>query len=328
MKQLCLVALLVAISTGCDRDSDKPSNPSATHRSTAAQREQAPPTLSAERRQFRTHLVRQMKAGEEVAEPPENLFRVVQYGSEVGKLAAYLTPPPPDGARHPAIIWIHGGECNTIGNLWHSAPPENDQTAAAYREAGIVMMYPSLRGGNENPGFEEGFYGEADDVVAAEEYLARQPYVDPRRIYLGGHSTGGTLALLVAECSDRFRATFCFGPVDNVLRYGRSEPLPFDYEDAREVELRAPGLWLDSVKNPTFVFEGTLRPSNIASLRNMMHAAPPPTVHLFAVPGATHFTILAPMNRLIASKIVQDTGPQTNIAFTSDELTHLLASHH
>ena len=37
-------------------------------------------------------------------------------------------------------------------------------------------------------------------------FLAAQPYVDPARIYLGGHSTGGTLALLVAECSETFRA--------------------------------------------------------------------------------------------------------------------------
>ena len=30
-------------------------------------------------------------------------------------------------------------------------------------------------------------------------FLAKQDYVDPKRIYLGGHSTGGTLALLTAE---------------------------------------------------------------------------------------------------------------------------------
>jgi hypothetical protein len=40
------------------------------------------------------------------------------------------------------------------------------------------MMFPSLRGGNDNPGAREGFYGEVDDVVAASEFLARQPYVD------------------------------------------------------------------------------------------------------------------------------------------------------
>ena len=45
-------------------------------------------------------------------------------------------------------------------------------------------------------------------------------YVDPDQIYLGGHSTGGTLALLVAESTDRFRAIFSFGPVANMRNYG------------------------------------------------------------------------------------------------------------
>ena len=71
-------------------------------------------------------------------------------------------------------------------------------------------MFPSLRGGNDNPGTKEGFLGEVNDVLAATDFLAKQPYVDPARIYLGGHSTGGTLALLVGECSDRSRAVFSF----------------------------------------------------------------------------------------------------------------------
>ena len=81
-------------------------------------------------------------------------------------------------------------------------PPQGPLRAAitaAYRRAGIVMMYPSLRGGNDNPGRREGFLGEVDDILAAAEYLARESYVDPGRIYLGGHSTGGTLAMLAAE---------------------------------------------------------------------------------------------------------------------------------
>ena len=59
-----------------------------------------------------------------------------------------------------------------------------------------IMMFPTLRGGNTNPGAREYLLGEVDDVLAAAEHLARLPYVDPQRIYLGGHSTGGTLALL------------------------------------------------------------------------------------------------------------------------------------
>ena len=88
------------------------------------------------------------------------------------------------------------------------------------------MMFPSLRGGNDNPGKKEGFLGEVNDVLAASEFLSRQEYVDPDRIYLGGHSTGGTLALLVAASTDKYRAVFSFGPNDDVERLpGRLPPL-------------------------------------------------------------------------------------------------------
>ena len=136
----------------------------------------------------------------------------MKYDSPAGSLAAYVSPDPNDGKRHPAIIWITGGDCNTIGEMWNPRPASNDQTARAYREAGLVMMFPSLRGGNDNPGFKENFYGEVDDVLAAAAYLAKQDYVDPKRIYLGGHSTGGTLVLLVAEVPNPFRAVFLIRP--------------------------------------------------------------------------------------------------------------------
>ncbi len=93
------------------------------------------------------------------------------------------------------------------------------------------MMFPSLRGGNNNPGQIEGFFGEIDDILAAAEFLAQQPYLDPDRIYLGGHSTGGTLVFLVAEASGRFRAVFAFGPVVDVREYGQ-EFIPFDFARA------------------------------------------------------------------------------------------------
>jgi dipeptidyl aminopeptidase/acylaminoacyl peptidase len=56
------------------------------------------------------------------------------------------------------------------------------------------------------------------------------------RIYLGGHSTGGTLALLVAESSDRFRSVFAFGPTDDIRGYGQ-ENLPFPISNRKEAEL-------------------------------------------------------------------------------------------
>lgn len=225
-------------------------------------------SLTDARRGFQSKLVRRNASQDPLDRPPPEVFKIVRFPSAIGQLAAYLTPDPGDEEKHPAIIWITGGDCNSIGNVWDHADPSNDQTARALREAGIIMMFPSLRGGNRNPGTREGFLGEVDDVLAATDFLAHRRFVNPRRIYLGGHSTGGTLVMLVAASSDKFRAVFSFGPVDDVSGYS-NEYLPFDTSNPKEVALRSPGRWLHSIRSPTFVFEGTQWSGNLSALQAM-----------------------------------------------------------
>lgn len=273
------------------------------------------------RRGFTTQLARKEAAHEPVPQPPSDLFQLVRYPSPAGSLAAYVGRPTQPGKKYPAILWIFGGFDNGIGETaWEQASPENDQSASAFRQAGIIMMYPSLRGGNDNPGYKEGFFGEVDDVLAAVDYLAHQDFVDPNRIYLGGHSTGGTLALLVAAASSRFRAVFAFGPVEDVTNYGEKN-LPFDVYNAREAELRAPARWIDTIRNPTFVIEGT--EGNYRSLQGLESASRNPAVHFLTLQGADHFSTLAPMTRLIAEQILKDNGPATSIAFSEADLKRL-----
>jgi len=257
---------------------------------------------------FHTRLTSDANAYIDVETPPPDLFRLVSYPSAVGDLAAYVTADPHDGVKHPAIVWIWGGDTNTIGDVWSPEPPENDQSASPYREAGVVMMFPSLRGGNMNPGAKEGFLGETDDILAAADYLAAQPYVDPERIYLGGHSTGGTLVLLVAELSNRFRAVFSFGAVANPAGYGEPTFTPFDTSDEMEVLLRSPGAWLDAVQTPTWVMEGTESPSNIRQLRLMDDHTSNPALHFVEIDGYDHFSDLDPTNRILAGDIMSDQG--------------------
>ncbi len=160
-------------------------------------------------------------------------------------------------------------------------------------------------------------------MLAAADYLARQPHVDPSRIYLGGHSTGGTLAMLVAESSNRFRAVFSFGPVANPLVYG-SEEVPFRVFDLRESELRAPGNWVFAIRTPTFVFEGARSPGNIDDLRTMAGESGNPKVHFFGIKAGNHFNILGPVSGLIAQRIIADTGPEVNMAFDEQELARVV----
>lgn len=270
------------------------------------------------RRGFSTTLTRREKAEYPAPLPPSGLFQLEKYRSPAGELDAYVSPPPGDGQKHPAMLWVFGGFDNSIGETaWESASPDNDQSASAFRQAGMVMMYPSFRGGNMNPGHIEAFFGEVDDLLAAADHLATKDYVDPQRIYLGGHSTGGTMVMLAAAATDRFRAVFAFGPVDDVSGYG-AEMLPFNPWNEREVSLRNPIQWLHAMNSPVFVFEGSS--GNISCLRNMRRASTNPQLHFHEVRRADHFSILAPVTAVVADKIRQDTGPACNIQFTDEEI--------
>lgn len=295
--RLTVLALLTLILAGCQKP--------------LAQRTQS---LAEARKGFTPHPTGQ-RSGEAVEPPPPNTVRYVTYNSPAGTMAAYLSQEPHDGKRHPGLVWITGGDCNTIGDVWN-AEPGNDQTAQVYRSIGIVTIYPSMRGGNQNPGVKEGFYGEVQDVIAAANALRALPTVDPQRIYLGGHSTGGTLALLTSEMTSDFRGVFAFGAVDDVSGYP-PEFLPFDTSNPKDVELRSPGYWLSSVHSPTWVIEG--EDGNIGSLRAMKAASKNSQIHFIEVPGASHFSVLGPVNELIAGKIIQDTGATCAISITPEE---------
>ncbi len=312
MRMLTCLPVMIILLTGCQGASRKP----------AARPDGSEMSLAEARKGFTTKLARSESASTPVQQPPADVFRVVKYDSPAGKLAAYLSPDPKDSKKRPAIIWITGGDCNTIDQgCWRQGSPQSDESAAQYRQAGIIMMFPSLRGGNDNPGVREGFLGEIDDVIAAFDYLAKEPYVDAKRIYLGGHSTGGTVALLTSEYTDKFRAVFPFGPVDDPSGYDRQFK-PFNTSDRQEVDLRSPIVWLSSIKSATFVFEGAQ--GNASSLRAMRNASTNPKVSFFTVAGGNHFNILAPLNRRIAEKILADTAAECNIAFTEDEVNGLL----
>lgn len=271
--------------------------------------------LQAARQGFTTRLLEQLRDDEAPEPPPAGLLDLVKFPAPLGENWAYLTPSS-GRPRGPAIIWITGGNCNTIGDCWSEAPPENDQSGRQFREAGIVMMYPSLRGACGNPGFEEGFFGEVDDVLAAADFLARQPHVDPDRIYLGGHSTGATLAMLVAECTPRFRAVFCLGPAEDPRGYPEGL-FAYDSANDREMNLRAPGQWTAGITSPTFVIEG--EHGNAGSLLEFIRVRSD-AMHCILLPGQDHFSIIRPTLTFIAEKIKNDSGPRGSISITHVEL--------
>jgi dienelactone hydrolase len=234
--------------------------------------------------------------------PTGTVFDLVRYDSPVGALSAYVTRDPGDGQKHPAIVWITGGDCNSISDVWSPQDRSNDQSASAFRNAGIVMMFPSLRGGNDNPGQREGFYGEVDDILAATDHLAALPYVDPAQIYLGGHSTGGTLVMLVGCTSPRYKAIFALGPVAGAVHYG-GDYVYCDPEDSWEMALRSPIFWLHCVQSPMYVFEGE-EGNWYGSIDLMVERNTNPQVQFFMAPGHDHFSVIGPLTERLAQQIV------------------------
>ena len=244
---LVLFGLCVSI-TACSRSDRKPKSDESSAIAGAPVKQDAgrrlgPFRLPAQKAGFKTSLATPNPFEEAPEKPPPKIFELVRYPAPLGKNAAYVSPVR-TGEKRPAIVWIHGGFYFGVSSFaWQQAPRSNDQSASAFREAGIVLMLPSLRGTNDNAGDNECFLGEVEDVIAAGRFLKSRPDVDPERIYLGGHSTGATMVLLTAVSTDLFRATFAFGPVLSVRDYGNQGCIP-DGSSALEVRLRTAGVLL------------------------------------------------------------------------------------
>ena len=280
-------------------------------------------TFAEARSSFETQLTRQVTNQHPIPTPPEGVFDLVHFPSTVGDLAAFVSSDPQDGQRHPLIIWVVGGWSNGISDIPWSYPNwDNDQTGSAFREAGMLMMYPSFRGANGNPGYHETLFGEIDDIVAAFEFARSLPYVDPDRIYLGGHSTGATRVLLAAAYTDVFRAVLSFGPVGDIRQHNQAQ-FTFDVRNADERRMRSPIYWLNDISTPTFIIEGAQ--GNASEVRNIeSESAGNDNIHCFIVEGADHFNILAPATRLLAQKLMNDTGSESNISLTLQELQNAM----
>lgn len=264
---------------------------------------QSADTLANARANHRTTLTIPLRQPNPAPRPPADIMSIVHYPSAVGQISGYLTRLPEDGVRYPAIIWISGGD-TAIGDFWSPQPRDNDQSAAAFRNRGIIVFYPSLRGLNGNPGQIEGFFGELDDLVAATAWLKQQPGVDPNQVYLGGHSSGGTMVLLASEYAHAWAGVFAFGPVTDPRVYGQIAPVPIAANDEEGARLRAPIHWLASIRQPTLVIEGSGR-GNIGELERLRAANSNSHVSFVSAGGCDHFSVLRRASDMIADAIIR-----------------------
>jgi acetyl esterase/lipase len=89
----------------------------------------------------------------------------------------------------PALLWIHGG-----GTLMGTAVQDDRYCRKLSRLTGIAVAAVEHRLAPEHP-----YPAPLEDCYAALLWLARQPWVDPDRVAVGGASAGGHFAAAVAQ---------------------------------------------------------------------------------------------------------------------------------
>ncbi|NTJ41588.1 S9 family peptidase [Agrobacterium larrymoorei] len=219
----------------------------------------APETLPLEsddyafaRERFHTHLLRKMAAPEK-SEPlgaAPGARHVTYPGGPHGsiELVAWLSHYEPAKSLKPAVLFLHGGNATGVGH-WELMKP--------FWEAGFVVLLPSFRGENGQEGNYSGFYDETSDALAAASYLESLPGIDRERLFLAGHSNGGTLSLL-ASMTRRFRASVPISAGVNSWRYFNrySDEICFDGTDPKEFIMRSSVCFGPSLKCPTLLLRG------------------------------------------------------------------------
>jgi dipeptidyl aminopeptidase/acylaminoacyl peptidase len=201
------------------------------------------------RARFRTHLTRIGPSPDpaEPLDPPPGAERIV-YNSDGRMLTAWLSLPA--GKPAPGVVYLHGG--NVLGSgHW--------DLTLAYRQAGYAVIMPALRGENGQDGAFSGFYDENADVLAAAEHLASRPGVDRSRMFVAGHSIGGTQTLLAAMSTTLWRGATAFSGAANAWRFFARFPemICFDASRPREFEMRSALSFASSFKCPVRLFYGS-----------------------------------------------------------------------
>jgi dipeptidyl aminopeptidase/acylaminoacyl peptidase len=271
-RTVALVIAMTIMSGGCRDHRPEPGTPSPGE---AARPKAEDPRASRSdppaedyalaRRAFHTKLLRtgpSPQPSEPVA--PGADAKQIEFESGGRKLHAWLSTAQP-AAPAPAVLFLHGGFAFGSDD-WASAAP--------FRDAGFVVMMPILRGENGSPGAFSLFYDEVDDVIAAAAALAEQRGVDPKRIYVSGHSAGGVLAMFAAMASDRFRAAAPLsGAPDAGVFRGDPDLVRFDTSNESEFRMRSPLQFATSFKCPARLFVGDHENLFVASTREMARRA-------------------------------------------------------
>ncbi len=134
-------------------------------------------------------------------------YRTLRIATQDGlTLKAWFIPP--DSAKAPAILCLHG-LYDTKRSLLPLVP--------SLHEAGFGVLLPDLRAHGESGGkFLTYGYCEKNDVIAILDTLCAQPEIDSLRLGLFGLSLGGAVGLQASALDERIKALVVESPYSDL----------------------------------------------------------------------------------------------------------------
>jgi dipeptidyl aminopeptidase/acylaminoacyl peptidase len=189
-------------------------------------------------------------------------------GAEKTRVQGFLVKPPDfnPNRKYPALMLAHGGPQGSWSESWSYR-----WNAQVFAGAGYVVVMPNIRG---STGFGQKFIDEIngdwggrafDDLMAATDYAAKLPYVDPNRMAAAGASYGGYMINWVLGHTPRFKALVSHdGVFDLRSEAGETEELWFPIWEfggmpwnSFDVYARwSPSHFVKEFRTPTLVIHG------------------------------------------------------------------------
>lgn len=106
----------------------------------------------------------------------------------------------------------------------------------------------------------------------------------------------------MAESTDIFAGVISLGPTSD--HYGKDRA-NFEWQD-KEIDLRSPKNFLSYIRKPTYIIEGELGgATRLKNLEDKLKEKPNNNVKTALVKGASHFTVIQPINAIFAQAIVE-----------------------
>lgn len=219
------------------------------------------------------------------------------------RIEAWLYPPVDfdPSKTYPMILYVHGGPQEFDGDYFDTGL-ENQ----LFPGKGWAVLRVNYRGSTSyGEAFSHAIWAdwhkrEHEDLIAAvDAALARNPWIDPNRLGVGGWSYGGIMTVWIVGHTDRFKVGVperfsvdylsCFGTDHWQAQYVAEFGTPWENAD-RYREL-SPGASVQRIKTPLFLIanerDGNCPPTQAMELYQRLKLLDVPT-ELVIYPGESH----------------------------------------